>query len=161
MKMCNSEIMKKIKLLEQRKQEVLQEESRTHQVTYQHEKDRFDYGYSFASVRHTIRDLDAEIRKLKGLLNLSNATTTVPEFSMSLGECIVYLAQLNRELSVVSAMARKEAKTTHSTYGGVVEYTVLNYDKGECQAQLEWLKETIMQLQVAIDRTNLTNMIEV
>jgi hypothetical protein len=58
-------------------------------------------------------------------------------------------------------MARKQDKTTNSTYGGVVEYTVLNYDKAECQEKMAWLTETIAQLQIAIDRTNLTNMIDV
>jgi hypothetical protein len=161
MKMCNAEIMKKIKLLEQTKAELLVEEMRVHQVTYQNEKDRFDYGYSFTKTRETVAETDAEIRKLKSLLNLSNATTIVPEFSMLLGECLVYLAQLNNELNIVISMARKQDKTTNSTYGGVVEYTVLNYDKSECQEKMTWLKETIAQLQIAIDRTNLTNMIDV
>ena len=161
MQMCNAEIIKKVKLLEQNKSDILMEELRSHQVTYQNEKDRFDYGYSFAETRDKINTLDAEIRKLKRLLNLSNATTVVPEFSMTLGECLVYLAQLNREMSTVATLARKQDKTTDTRYGGVVEYTVLNYDKAECQAKLEWLKDTIAQLQITIDRTNLTNMIEI
>jgi len=159
--MCNTEILKKIKLLEQNKNDVLEEESRIHQVTFQEEKDRYDYGYSFTKTRETIRGLDDEVRKLKHLLNISNATTIVPDFSMTLGECLVYLAQLNRELAIVSWMAKREPTTTKSTYGGKVEYTVLNYDKEECQAKLEWLQTTIAQLQIAIDRTNLTNMIDV
>jgi predicted nucleic acid-binding Zn-ribbon protein len=161
MAMCNAEILKRIKLLEQNKSDVISEESRIHQVSYQEEKDRYDYGYSFSKTRETINGLDEEIRKLKHLLNISNATTTVPEFSMTLGECLVYLAQLNRELAIVSRMAKKESTTTKSTFGGKVEYTVLNYNKEECQAKLEWLQNTIAQLQIAIDRTNLTNMIEV
>ena len=161
MKMCNAEIMKKIKLLEQSKNDLLMEESRTHQVTYQNEKDRFDYGYSFTKTREKISTIDTETRNLKRLLNLSNATTMVTEFSMTLGECLVYLAQLNRELALVNNLAKKEPTTTRTSYGGVVEYTALNYDKAECQARLEWLHETIAKLQIAIDRTNLTNMIEV
>ena len=161
MKMCNAEILKKIKILEQKKGEVLCLEIRTHQVSYQEEKDRFDYGYSFSKTRETVCDIDNEIRKLRHLLNISNATTTVPEFSMTLGECLVYLAQLNRELSIVSSMAKKEPITTTTTFGGKVEYKSLNYDKDECQVKADWLQTTIAQLQIAIDRTNLTNMIEV
>jgi len=119
--MCNAEIMKKVKLLEQSKHDLLMEEARVHQVTYQNEKDRFDFGYSFSKTRERVSAYDDEIRKLKRLLNLSNATTQVPEFSMTLGECLVYLAQLNRELAIVGNMAKKEAKTTRSTYGGAVE----------------------------------------
>ncbi|MCL2665170.1 MAG: hypothetical protein FWE82_06120 [Defluviitaleaceae bacterium] len=160
MKMCNAEILKKIKLLEQSKSDVLSKENRTHQVTYQEEKDRYDYGYSFSLTRETVCGLDAEIRKLRHLLNISNATTAVPEFEMTLGECLVYLAQLNNELGIVSRMAKKETTTTNTTYGGKVEYTALNYSKEECQAKADWLQNTIAQLQIAIDRTNLTNMID-
>jgi len=42
-----------------------------------------------------------------------------------------------------------------------VDYTALNYDKEECQAKADWLYDTIARLQIAIDRTNLTNMIKV
>lgn len=161
MKLCSAEIMKKIKLLEQAKFEILQEESRTHWVTYQDMKDRFDYGYSFAQTRQKISEIDGEIRKLKRLLNYANATLMVPEFDMTLGECLVYMAQLNREVLVVDRMAGKEPITSRTTHGGKVEYTALNYDKAECQAKLEWLNTTIAALQIAIDRTNLTNVIEV
>ena len=153
--------MKKIKLLEQNKNDVLSKETRTHQVSYQEEKDRYDYGYSFSQTREAVGNLDSEIRKLKHLLNISNATTIVPEFSITLGECLVYLAQLNKELAIVSRMAKKESTTTSTTYGGKVEYTALNYDKEECQAKADWIQNTIAQLQIAIDRTNLTNMIDV
>jgi len=161
MQMCNAEIIKKVKLLEQSKQDILMEEIRTHQVSYQNEKDKFDYGYSFSKTRGKVGDIDAEIRKLKRCLNYSNATTIVPEFSMTLGECLVYLAQLSRELYIVSTMAKKEPITSVSTYGGAVEYTSLNYDKAECQEKLDWLQNTIAELQIAIDRINLTNMIEI
>jgi len=160
-KMCNTEILKKIKLLEQNKSDVLSEESRIHKVTYQDVKDRYDYGYSFSKTRDTVGNLDEEIRKLKHLINISNATVKVPEFSMTLGECLVYLAQLNREMMIVEKMAKKEPMVTNSTYGGKVEYTSLNYNKEEAQAKFEWLQNTVAQLQIAIDRTNLTNMIEV
>jgi len=159
--MCNAEILKKIKMLEQNKNDILGEESRIHQVSYQEEKDRYDYGYSFSKTREMISCIDEEIRKLKHHLNISNATTTVPEFSMTLGECLVYLAQLNRELAIVSRMAKKELTTTNTTYGGKVEYTSLNYGKEECHIKLVWRQSTITQLQIAIDRTNLTNMIEI
>jgi len=160
MQMCNAEIMKKIKLLEITKNEILNDESRTHQVTYQTEKDKVDYGYSFGKTREKITAIDDEVRKLKRLLNHSNATTMVEDFSMTLGECLVYLAQLNREIGVLQHMARKEPTVRHSTYNGVIEYTTLNYDKAECQERLDWVQGTISQLQIAIDRTNLTNMIQ-
>ena len=161
MKLCNSEIMKKVKLLEQTKSDILAEERRINQVTYQTEKDKFDYGYSFSETRQKIDAIDADIRKYKRLLNISNATTIVDDFDMTLGECLVYMAQLNRQVYTLEELSKKESITRRSTINGVIEYTALNYDKAECQARLQWVLETITKLQVAIDRTNLTNMIEV
>ena len=161
MKLCNAELMKKIKLLEQKKNDVLSDERRTHQVTYQTEKDKFDNGYSFAGVRKKVDDIDGEIRKYKRLLNHSNATTMVDEFDMTLGECLVYMAQLNRQVYTLHLLSGKDPITRRSTANGVIEYTALNYDVAECQARLQWVQETISRLQVAIDRINLTNMIEV
>jgi len=161
MKLCNAEIIKKIKLLEQNKSDILAEEQRINEVTYQTEKDKIDLGYNFSETRKKADDIDMEIRKLKHLLNYSNATTIVEGFDMTLGECLVYMAQLNRQLDTVERLARKEPLTRSSTYNGVIEYTVLNYDKTECQERLQWVKDTLAQLQISIDRTNLTNMIEV
>ena len=161
MKLCNAELMKKVKLLEQAKNDVLAEERRIHQVTYQTENDKFDNGYDFAQTRKKIDDIDAEIRKLKRLLNHSNATTVVEEFGMTLGECLVYMAQLNRQVYTLDELSKKEPMSRRSTVNGVIEYTALNYDKAECQAKLQWVQETIASLQVAIDKANLTNLIEV
>ena len=161
MKICNAELMKKVKLLEQSKNDILAEERRIHQVTYQTEKDKFDNGYNFAETRNKIDDIDSEIRKYKRLLNYSNATTMVEEFGMTLGECLVYMAQLNRQVYTLDELSKKEPITRRSTVNGVIEYTSLNYDKAECQTKLQWVHETISKLQVAIDRTNLTNIIEV
>lgn len=160
MKLCNSEIIKKIKLLEQQKEDVLREEARTHQSTFQSSEDKIDYGYSFSKTRENIRAIDSETRKLKHLLNCSKATTAVEGFDMSIGECLVYLAQLSSEKTRLESLAQKEPKDRRSTISGVVEYTVLNYDKAECRKELNIVLETIAKLQISIDRTNLTNMTE-
>lgn len=161
MKLCNAEIMKKVKLLEQEKNEITAEEKRICQTTYQSATDKIDYGYDFKKTRDSISGLDSEIRQLKHLLNYSNATTVVEDFNMTLGECLVYMAQLNNERGILEQLAQKEMTTRHSTFNGVIEYTELNYNKSECKERLKQTQETIAKLQIAIDRTNLTNMIEI
>lgn len=159
--LCNAEVMKKVKLLEQDKMNLLAEESRQNQVTYQNEGDKFDFGYSFSLTREKVSHIDAEIRKLKSLLNYSNATTMVDGFDMTLGECLVYLAQLTNEKYLVENLAQQEAIVSRTTMGGKIEYTALNYDLAEAKQRVAWVNETIARLQIAIDRTNLMNMIEV
>jgi hypothetical protein len=153
--------MKKIKLLQQRKDDLLAEEQRTYQVTYQSQTDKIEYSYSFSETRERIRGIDSEIRKLKHLLNYSNATTIVADFDITLGECLVYMSQLNNEKERLEWLARKEPKERRSTINGVIEYTELNYDKAECRKELTATMEKVANLQISIDRTNLTNMIEV
>ena len=161
MKLCNAEIMKKIKLLEQDKQEITDQEERVCETTYQSDADKIETGYSFSETRGKVTEIDSEIRKLKHLLNYSNATTKVEDFDMSLGECLVYMAQLNSEKNILDQFMRREPKTRHSTMNGVVQYTIINYDKDECKERQTTVKETIAKLQIAIDRINLTNLIDV
>ena len=161
MLLCNAEIIKKIKELDERKQQVLLEERDNCMTTYQTETDKIDTGYDFAVTRTQIKEIDSEIMRLKHLLNTANATVKVEEFDLTIGECLVHMAQLNNEKLILERMARATAKTRRTVYNGAVEYTVTNYDIGVCKQYLEEIKAKVMKLQLAVDRINLSNMIEV
>jgi hypothetical protein len=161
MKLCNSEIIKKIKDLEEQKQQILTEERNNCCSTYQQESDLINLGYDFDAVRGAVEKINLEVVKLKHALNVANSTVTVPEFDMTIGECIVYMAQLNAEKRVLESMAAKSSKTRTTTYGGVVEYTITNYDIKHCKKRLLEVGEIIRKLQISIDRVNLANMVEV
>jgi hypothetical protein len=153
--------MKKIKLLDQQKANLILEERRIREVTYQTEKDKIDYNYSFSDTRNKISEIDSETRKLKHLLNYSNAFTVVEGFNMTIGECLIYMAQLNNEKYILEEMSNIPQTSRHSTVNGVIEYTELNYDRAECQEKLFNLNEELAKLQIAIDRANLTNLIDI
>ena len=163
MKVCNAEIIKIIKDLEEKKQDNLALELRTSVVRYQTSEDRIKTDYDFTATRNKIAELNSEIRRLKHLLNISNATVIIEEFEMTIGECLVYMAQLNNEKAVLDRMSNMDPKTRYSTgaIGGGIEYAELEYDIGECKAKFNEVKETVRKLQLAIDRINLTNMIEI
>lgn len=161
MKLCNSEIIKKINDLDEQKNRILSEESRNCTSKYQKESDLIDLGYNFAATRKAIEEINREVVKLKHLLHLTNATVVVPEFDMTIGECLIYMAQLERERRCIEEMALKPAKSRITSYGGVVEFEITNYNIDECKQKLTETIETIRKLQVAIDRVNLTHMIEV
>lgn len=160
MKMCNTEVIKKIKELEERKQEIIADEINKCMSTYQTETDKIDTGYNFKETRDAIARINAEVLKLKHALNIVNSTVIVPEFNMTVGESLVYMAQLNNERAILERMARNIAKTRHTVFNGTVEYTVTNYDVNECKMLLGEIKATIVQLQLAIDRVNLSNIID-
>jgi hypothetical protein len=160
MKLCNAEIIKKVKDLEEQKRQILTQERNTCCSTYQKEADLIDLGYDFDATRKAVAEIDKEVVRLKHALNLANATVVVPEFDMTIGECIVYMAQLNLEKRTLEGMAEKSRKTRTTTYGGMVEFTITNYDIQHCKAKLQETSDIIRKLQIAVDRVNLTNEIK-
>jgi len=161
MKLCNAEVIKKIKDLEEQKQDILSDEQKNCTTTYQTETDMIDTGYDFGKTRKGIDNLNKEIMKLKHALNVSNSTVIVEEFGLTIGECLVYMAQLNNEKSVLERLSRNRNKSRVTLYNGIVEYTVTNYDVEICKSELNAIKETVRKLQLAIDRVNLNNLIEI
>lgn len=162
MKKCNTELMKEIKILEEKKNDILTLEEEECKITYLEGEKKMDSNYSYDAVRKEIDEIDNEIRKYKSFLAVSNATTIVPEFNMTIGECLIYLASLNSKKNLLSSFASKKQITRiSSTYNTKVEYTELLYDVNKVKKELEDLQRLIAKLQMAIDRTNLTNLIEI
>ena len=161
MTLCNAEIIKKIKDLDEQKQQILTEEAAGCCSDYQRESDLIDLGYDFDKTRVAVTELNSKIEKFKHILNVANATVIVPEFEVTIGECLVRMAQLNCEKRVLEQMSAKPAKTRKTTYGGAVEFTVTNYDIDACKNRLSQTNDTIRALQIAIDRINLTHTSEV
>ena len=161
MKLCNAEVIKKIRDLEDQKLDILSDEQKNCTTTYQTETDMIDTGYDFGETRKAVENLNKEIMKLKHALNVSNSTVIVEEFGLTIGECLVYMAQLNNEKSVLERLSRNRNKSRVTLYNGFVEYTVTNYDVEICKSELNDIKETVRKLQLAIDRVNLNNMIEI
>ena len=161
LKLCNAEVIKKIKDLEEQKHEILSDEQKNCTTTYQTETDMIDTGYDFGQTRKVIENLNKEIMRLKYALNVSNSTVIVEEFGLTIGECLVYMAQLNNEKSVLERLSRNRSKSRTTLYNGTVEYTVTNYDVEVCKSEANAVKETIRKLQLAIDRVNLNNLIEI
>jgi len=59
-------------------------------------------------------------------------------------------------------MARKEKKERRQLgFGNTVEWVTLNYDKDECRNKLKEISEKLTSLQITIDRTNLTHLVDV
>ena len=161
MKLCNAEVIKKIKDLEEQKQEILLNEQKNCTTTYQTETDMIDTGYDFDKTRTAVENLNKKIMRLKHTLNVSNSTVIVEEFGLTIGECLVCMAQLNNEKIVLERLSRNQSKSRTTLYNGTVEYTDTNYNVEVCKDKLNGIKETIRKLQLAIDRVNLNNMIEI
>ena len=155
--------MKDIKKLEARKQSLLNKEARNSFSKYsENEEIKSTNEYSYLDTRKEVNAIDSRIRHLKYLLSKNNIETIIDSFNMSLTEGLIYLSQLTKEKSVISLLASKDKITrTSNNYSALVEYTTLNYDLTKVKEDLEEIENKISSLQIAIDRANLTNEIEV
>lgn len=92
----------------------------------------------------------------------SNVTTIVEGFDMNINEALIYLAQLKQKESHYNfLMGKNKISRSTSGFGNAnIEFTKILYDQDVVREELKKVTDTIMMLQMAIDRTNLTNMID-
>lgn len=164
-KMCNVEIMKLIKELEFEKSNLIDFERRNSFVEYTNdEKDSADKTpYDIEATNTKIAQIDTNVRYLKHLLNVSNSNTVVAEFDITLGEALVYMSQLNNAISRLKPLINTDKITRkQSMYNRLQpEYQEAKYDINVAKEMFDTYKSILTRLQLAIDRTNLTNLIDV
>lgn len=124
--------------------------------------------YDYLTVANTIAELDAKIAIIKHALNLSNATAKVQveETVMSVDTILIKMAQLNRRKSILDAMRKQlpQERVEQRLYGSrnaVPEYKYINYDLDLIKQEYEKVSETIMNMQMALDKYNQTAEFEV
>lgn len=161
MKMCHSEVIKYIKELESKKSVLLRQESNDCTYSYQDEANKIVPIYSYKKTRQAVDELDTKIRKLRHALAVANCTVVVEEFGVTLGEALVMLAQYQNKCELLSNMSSRQQISQRSSYVGKMEITCCNYDVEKVLQDYESLRLLIGRLQVAIDRANLTNYVEV
>ena len=161
MKMCNSEAMKAIKELEEKKSNVIYTEDYRSKVSYKEGEGKVLTKYDYAQTRKAVAEIDEKIRKIKHALAVCNCTAVVDDFNMTIGEALIYLAQLNAEYRQLDGLSENDKLSRRITANGVLEYTECLYDPEKAMKDCEALHSKICKLQVAIDRANLTNYIEV
>ncbi|MDE5602211.1 MAG: hypothetical protein K2J16_06920 [Clostridia bacterium] len=160
MRMCNSEAMKRIKELEDQKQKLIYSERMRSKVSYKEDEEKKPSNYDYELTRSKIADIDCEVRKIKHALAKANCTVMVDDFDMTIGEALVYLAQLNSELARLNELSLEEKLSRRITANGVLEYTECLYSPEKAEKDWHEMRAKIFKLQVAIDRANLNNFIE-
>ena len=159
--MCHSEVIKYIKELENKKDQLLSLENRNSTFSYQEGGNKIVPPYSYKKTRSEVDALDEQIRKLRHALAVANCSVMVEEFGVTIGEALVMLAQYQNKRSVLETLSNRQQINSHSTFGGGAEITECNYDVRQAEKDYENLRILIGKLQVAIDRANLTNYVEV
>ena len=119
------------------------------------------------TVANTIDEIDRKIVTIKHALNLTNATAKVQvgEQEMSIDSILVRMAQLNKRKAVLD-MRKRLPKTrvygsAFSSSGSAPEYKYINYDPELIRQEYDRISNTIMDMQIALDRYNQTVLFEV
>ena len=123
--------------------------------------------YDYTEVAATIAELDEKIAIIKHALNVSNATAKVPvgEKEMSIDTILIKMAQLNKRKAVLDQMRKQLPKAreeqAYMSRNAVPEYRYINYDLELVKGEYEAVSNTIMEMQMALDKYNQTVQFEV
>lgn len=161
MKVCNSEARKLIKELEERKNLVVYTEEYRSRISYKEGEEKTLTKYDYAATRKELCEIDERIRKIKHALAVANCSVKIDGFDITIGEALVYLAQLNAEYDRLDDLTDYDKLSRRITANGVLEFTECLYDPEKVESDQRALYSQIGKLQVAIDRANLTNYIEI
>lgn len=121
--------------------------------------------YSFEETREKAKKLNEQIRTLKHAINVFNSTTKVPGFDMTVDEVLVFMPQLNADVSRLGAMKSVLPKERVDTYGrqsvGLIDYKYANYDIAAAEREYREAADKLAKLQLALDTVNSTVEFEV
>ena len=124
--------------------------------------------YDYMTVANTIDEIDRKILTIKHALNLTNATAKVQvgDQEMSIDGILIRMAQLNKRKTVLDDMRKRLPKTRvyGSSFGSsrsAPEYKYINYDPELIRQEYDRISNTIMEMQIALDRYNQTVLFEV
>lgn len=115
--------------------------------------------YDYAAAQKKQRELEEKIMIVKHAINLFNTTHTVPGFSMTIDQALVYLPLLSARVKKLSEMKARmpKARENHdgySSYGNLVDYRHINYDRLEVAKDYEAAFDELCRLQTALDAAN-------
>ena len=124
--------------------------------------------YDYMTIANTIDEIDRKIVTIKHTLNLTNATAKVQigNQEMSIDSILIRMAQLNKRKAVLDDMRKRLPKmrvysNSFSSSGSVPEYKYINYDLEVIRQEYDRISNTIMEMQIALDRYNQTVLFEV
>lgn len=124
--------------------------------------------YDYAEVAGIIAEIDEKILVIKHALNVTNATAkvSVGDTEMSVDTILIKMAQLNTRKALLDHMRKQLPKTreeqhSYMSRNSVPEYRYINYDLELVKREYERVSETIMKMQMALDKYNQTVQFEV
>ena len=167
MKMTPTELMKRLKYIEEEIADIHRDdESKSQHLIQLGSSDSVTTlatGYDFKANREKISALHKEERKIRHLLSLFNSQTKVEGYDFTITEGLVRIAELKDEIKVLTLLSRRNEVTPILGYGRERDSYCqkVAYSIEEAKAALKENQRELSALQVAIDKTNLSSTLEV
>lgn len=122
--------------------------------------------YDYRQVADEIGKIDWKICRIKHAINHANVVNTIDLDGeiLTIDMVLVRMAQLNNRRDVLDSMRKRLPKTRTGAIhlrSSAPEYTYLNYDLDQVKADYDKVCDSVMKLQIALDRYNQTVEFEV
>lgn len=127
------------------------------------EKNEYKYetGYSYENNRREIERIHEEELKIKSALAKFNAVTKVDGLDMTISEALVKIAQLKEDIKVLMPLAnRAEVFRKNDDFRSSAETYKITYNQAKVRDDLRKLQKELTTIQMAVDRINLTALVE-
>lgn len=124
---------------------------------------KYDTGYSYEKNRKEMERIHQEELRIKSALAKFNSTTKACGLELTIAEALVRIAQLKNEISTLAILANRAEymETTLDGYrSGKTATNKINYDQSKVIEDLKRLEKELSDIQIAVDKTNLTTFIE-
>ena len=167
MKKCNTELMKEAKAALLEMQDEYLYADQVCEAEYYEGDEEVDRSFDFNAFMKKIVELEDKQEKCRTLLAISNANTKLVGMEKyTISEGLLRLAILNTRLGYLSSFrcSKKIVKTLQTAkFEGDKDRVKVKekfYEPEDIDKLILATKQEISALQVAIDRTNLTNMVD-
>lgn len=162
MRVTSAEAIKLIKKLEDNKESLLrtEREDYLYNAAVGEDPAKLKPEYSLFDTQNTYDEICKQIIKLKHALNVFNATTEVKN-GLTIDQVLVLLPMLNLRKDKLNAMRMIPKRKRDRITGSVIDYQYTSYDPKDAQDKYLEISDEINELQLALDKINMTVEFEV
>lgn len=163
MELYLAEAIKRVKMLNEDMVSLLNEEDTYSTITYRDESEKITNNYSYEATRTKINEINNEILRLKRAINKANNEVQIGVGDYTISDGLIKISMIRKELTYhLEPMSRREklVSKVDMRNDGLI-YTEVLYDPEVCKNYVKSQKELLNQIQMGIDRANLTTIISV
>ena len=162
MRVTSKEAKKILTTLEDKKAKIFTDEyqTSTYKAAVGEDPKELRPDYDFVKTQKEIEEIDAEIMRIKHLINLFNANTQFDN-GLTIDQVLIKLPQLAIRKNRLDMMRKRSWKERVGITGNVIDYQYTAYNPEEVSKAYDEVCNEINKLQLALDKVNSTVTFEI